>query len=126
MRIKRQSPLKKKAKRGFRGYPIATIMFYGPTDQRATKVAVGIVASEGADAEPLKRWWSEEADVRRSQSIGEAILDFIQDHDAKSVVMADRITGCPHEEGTDYPEGQVCPECPFWANRNRWTGQTLS
>jgi hypothetical protein len=60
MRMKRQSPLKKKSKRGFRGYPIATIMFYGPTDQRATKVAAEIIAYEGADAKPLMRWWSEE------------------------------------------------------------------
>jgi hypothetical protein len=126
MRIKRQSPLNKKAKRGFRGYPVATIMFYGPTDQRATKVAVGMIAYEGADAEPLRRWWSEEEDVRQSRAIGEAILDFIQGHEAKSVVMADRITGCPHEEGKDYPDGQVCPACPFWANRNRWTGEIQS
>ena len=60
MRMKRQSPLKKKSKRGFHGYPIATIMFYGPTAQRATKVAAGIIAYEGADAKPLMRWWSEE------------------------------------------------------------------
>jgi len=126
MRMQRQSPLKKRARRGFRGYPIATMMFYGPTDQQATKVAVGIVAYEGADAEPLMRWWSAEEDVRHSRTIGDAILAFIQEHAAKSVVMADRITGCPHEEGKDYPEGQVCPACPFWINRNRWTGEPLS
>ncbi len=79
MRMKRQSPLQKRARRGFRGYPIATIMCYGPTDQQATKVAVGIVAYEGADAEPLRRWWSEEEDVRQSRTIGDAILAFIQD-----------------------------------------------
>ena len=124
--MKRQSPLKKKSKRGFRGYPIATIMFYGPTDRRATKAAVGIIASEGADAEPLRRWWSEDADVRRSRAIGDAIVAFIEEHAAKSVVMADRITGCPHEEGQDYPEGQVCPACPFWTKRDRWTGEVLS
>lgn len=126
MRIKRQSSLNKKAKRGFRGYPVATIMFYGPTDQRATKAAVGIIAYEGADAEPLRRWWSEEEDVRQHREIGEAILEFIQAHEARSVVMADRIIGCPHEEGKDYPDGQVCPACPFWANRNRWTGEIQS
>jgi len=52
--------LEKRAKQGFRGYPIATIAFYG-------------------------------------------------------------IIGCPHEEGTDYPEGKSCPQCPFWAGRDRFT-----
>jgi hypothetical protein len=36
-------PLLKKAKHGSRGYPLATVMFYGPDDQTATKVAVGII-----------------------------------------------------------------------------------
>jgi hypothetical protein len=41
-----------------------------------------------------------------------------------SVVMADRIIGCPHEEGIGY-EGATCPACPFWAGRDRWTGKRL-
>ena len=27
--------------------------------------------------------------------------------------------GCQHEEGIDYPEGELCPDCPFWAGRER-------
>jgi hypothetical protein len=27
------------------------------------------------------------------------------------------------EEGIDYPEGSKCPECPFWADRDRFTGE---
>jgi hypothetical protein len=42
--------------------------------------------------------------------------------EAPSVAVTDRILGCPHEEGVDY-EGRVCPQCPFWAHRNRWTGE---
>ena len=127
MRFKRYSddPLKKKARRGFRGYPAATIAFYGPDDRRASKVAVGIV--EQADAEPttLERWFSEEGDVRTDPAIAFAVLQFVQEHGAKTVVMTDRIIGCPHEEGKDYPDGQVCPQCPFWAYRDRWTGDVL-
>ncbi len=120
-----QSPLRKKARRGFRGYPVATVAFYGPDDTHATKVAVGIVAAEGAQAEALERWFAEERDVRSDPAIGRAILDFIQRHGVKSVVMTDRIIGCPHEEGVDYPEGQACPRCPFWAHRDRWTGEVV-
>ncbi len=40
--------LAKKAKRGFRGYPAATLALYGPDDATATKIAVGIIPAEGA------------------------------------------------------------------------------
>ena len=125
MKFKHQSPLKKKVRRGFRGYPVATVAFYGPDDRRATKVAVGIVAAEGAEPSALERWFSTESDVRTDPAIGLEILNFIEAQGAKSVVMADRIIGCPHEEGTDYPDGQICPHCPFWAHRDRWSGNVL-
>jgi len=123
MSIKRKplSSLRKKARRGFRGYPVATIAFYGPDDERATKVAVGIVAREDAEPERLERWFSEEEDVRYSRTIADEILRFIERYEARSVAMMEQIIGCPHEEGIDYPEGQVCPSCPFWAHRDRWS-----
>lgn len=125
MKFKRHSdsPLKKKARRGFRGYPVATIAFYGPDDVRASKVAVGIMVAQGADPKALERWFDEEGDVRRNPAIGNQILQFIQDHEVKTVVMTERIIGCPHEEGKDYPDGEVCPQCPFWAHRDRWSGE---
>ncbi len=39
--------------------------------------------------------------------------------------MTGAIIGCPHEEGIDYPDGEVCPQCPFWARRDRFTGELL-
>ena len=117
--------LRKKAKQGFRGYPVATIAFYGPDDKRASKVAVGLVEEESGKVTTLERWFSEEDDVRRDAAILQAILDFIKDHGVRSVVMTDRIIGCPHEEGVDYPEGRKCPQCPFWATRDRWSGEVI-
>jgi len=52
------------------------------------------------------------------------VLAFIDAAGAKSIVMTDRIIGCPHEEGIDYQE-PTCPLCPFWAGRDRWTGKRL-
>lgn len=117
--------LEKHSRRGFLGYPLATVAFYGPDDQTATKVAVGIVPGEGAEANPLQRWFSEHEDARADPGIARQIGEFIAAHAAKSVVLVDRIIGCPHEEGIDYPEGTACPLCPFWANRDRWSGQPL-
>lgn len=118
-------PLEKQARRGFRGYPVATVAFYGPDDQQATKVAVGIVPAEGADADPLQRWFSEATDARSDPDIARRIEEFIATNAAKSVVLFDRIIGCPHEEQVDYPVGTACPHCPFWADRDRWSGELL-
>jgi len=118
--------LAKKARKGFRGYPVATISFYGPTDRFASKAAVGIVLHEGGEAELLERWFSDEVDIRFNRSLIRQIGEFIRSHNVKSVVMPDRIIGCPHEEGIDYPEGESCPECPFWEGRDRWTGELIS
>lgn len=126
MKIKRRrqpNPLTKKSRRGFRGYPVATVAFYGPDDKKATKVAVGIVHHDGAEAHPLERWLSDQKDARFDEQIGKQVLEFIKRHKALTVVTVDRIIGCPHEEVVDYPEGSTCPECPFWEGRDRWTGQ---
>jgi hypothetical protein len=40
-------------------------------------------------------------------------------------VVTDGIIGCPHEEGTDYPEGASCPQCPYWAGRDRFTHERI-
>ena len=127
MKFKRRSfvPLHKKSRRGFRGYPIATVAFYGPDDKLATKIAVAIVTEQDAEPAVLNRWFSKGQDVRSDLVISSEALLFIKDHKAKSVVMTDRIIGCAHEEGVDYPEGVVCPQCPFWAHRDRWSGEMI-
>ena len=117
--------LTKRSNKGFRGYPIGTVAFYGPDDRRASKVAVGIVPKEGAEATGLERWFSDLADVRDDADIINAIMTFLERQGVKSIVLADRILGCPHEEGTDYPLGEKCPACPFWTSRDRWTGNVL-
>jgi hypothetical protein len=117
--------LARRARKGFRGYPLATISFYGPTDSFASKAAVGVVLHEGGAADLLERWFSDEVDIRFNQPLIRQIGEFIRKERVKSVVMPDRIIGCPHEEGIDYPEGQSCPLCPFWEGRNRWTGELL-
>ena len=48
--------LRKKAKKGMRGWPVATIAFYGPDLSRASKVAVGVVPHENAPATEMRAW----------------------------------------------------------------------
>jgi hypothetical protein len=112
-------------RKGFRGYPAATIAYYGPTDERASKVVVGIFKAEGAEAEPMQKWFTDSGDARTDAAIMKAMSDFIKVNAVKSVAAVDGIIGCPHEEGLDYPEGDKCPQCPFWTNRDRFSGEIL-
>lgn len=56
--------LGKRARKGMRGWPVATIAFYGPDLSQATKVAVGIVPSEHAEVAELHDWTVDRGDVR--------------------------------------------------------------
>ena len=127
MKIKRpiKNPLSKRAKKGFRGYPVGTIAFHGPTAQRASKVAVGIVRHEGAEAEILERLYGTEHDLRFDEEVASQIGALLREHQVVSVSMVDRIIGCPHEEKVDYPEGEACPKCPYWNGRDRFTGELI-
>ena len=117
--------LRRKASLGFRGYPIGTVAFYGPTADFATKVVASIVASENPEPDHLQRWFSQDTDVRSDPNIGEQVIAFLRAHAAQSIVVTDGIIGCPHEEGIDYPEGTSCPQCPYWAGRDRWTKERI-
>jgi tetratricopeptide (TPR) repeat protein len=113
-----KTTLRKKAAKGFDGYPVATIAFYGPDDQHATKVAVGIKAGDDNDPE-MTRWHSPNIDIRRNALVMEEIVKLVRRRRVRSIGMTEQILGCPHEEGIDYPAGSVCPRCPFWAGRPR-------
>jgi hypothetical protein len=111
--------LRRKADRGFQGYPVGTVAFYGPDNFRATKVAVGVVHREGDDVREMEKWISEVGDVRDDDMIGQQVLAFLQKHSVHTVALGPGILGCPHEEGVDYPEGASCPRCPYWSGRTR-------
>lgn len=110
--------LEKKSK-GFRGYPAGTVAFYGPDNSRATKAAVAIVEQEDEEPSHLTRWFIEHGDLRKDEAILAEVAQFLREHDVRSVGMVQDIFGCPHEEGIDYPSGELCPQCPFWAGRDR-------
>jgi hypothetical protein len=91
----------------------------------ATKIAVSIIPDERNSPDQLERWFSEGIDVRRDPVVGEQIQAFLRQHQARSVVVTDRVIGCPHEEGIDYPEGHSCPHCPYWAGRDRFNHERI-
>lgn len=116
--------LRKKARGGYRGFPMASIAYYGPDNTRATKVAVGVVATEGAEA-VMRRWIVEDAEIRSDTKVLEEVIAFLKEHRVLSVAVTDGLLGCPHEEGIDYPEGEWCPQCSYWRGRGRFTGEMI-
>jgi hypothetical protein len=74
-----QSWLGTNSRPAFRGYPVATVAFYGPNDKLATKVAVSVILTENNEPDILNRWFSEgDLDVRHDLAIGEQILAFLK------------------------------------------------
>ncbi len=116
--------LHKKAKKGRRGWPMATVAYYGPDLGRASKVSVGIMPAFAAPATALRSWIVAEGDIRYDSDVVRQMLDFIAGHNALSVGIAAAILGCPHQQGIDY-HGDWCPDpaCAFWHGRDRWTGE---
>jgi len=96
---------------------MATVTYYGPDDQIATKVVLSIFAGDG-ELTALERWYSRGGDVRLDTSISREIGQMVRQHGVSSLGITEHIIGCPHEPGRDFPEGQSCPECQFWADND--------
>ena len=113
------SILRKRSKQGDRGFPRATLAFYGPDDKHASKAVLGIFLRDGYEG-IIHRYFSDDADARYEIDIQENILARLREHGVHSLIMMEKIFGCPHEEGIDYPQGASCPQCPFWKDRDRF------
>lgn len=98
---------------------MGTVAFYGPDDQNATKLVVGISPDAKHGITETRQWWSELLDVRHDARALEEALAYLSDRNVKSVVMTNGVYGCPHEEGIDYVEGGSCEQCLFWKDRSR-------
>jgi hypothetical protein len=108
-------------------YPVATLAAYGPNKTFATKLVVSVLGRPGQHEPSAMRTWTTHAvDVRFDRAIAAEVAGFVQQHGAKETVSADRIIGCPHEEGIDYPLGRTCPRCPFWAGIDRFTHEPVT
>jgi len=96
-------------------YPVATVAPYGLNDKTVTKLAVGIIPSEGAEASVVEQWVGTQ--VASDEKVAREIHAFMRLHGVKTVLTATVVMGCPHEEGKDFPPGQDCPFCPFWKGK---------
>ena len=108
-------------------YPLATVSVYGPDNRRATKLVVGILRHSGQkEPNPIRRWSADASDVRNDPVIAAELADWLRSQGIKDTLSYDRVIGCPHEEGIDYPIGRTCPQCPFWVGIDRFTHEPVS
>jgi hypothetical protein len=108
-------------------YPLATIAAYGPDSRLATKLVVSVLdRPEQHEPSATRTWATQTVDVRHDPVIAADVAGFLQQQGVKQSVTTDRIIGCPHEEGIDYPMGRICPRCPFWAGIDRFTHEPLT
>jgi len=83
-------------------YPLATIAAYGPDRTLATKLVVSVLKRpDRRDPTATRTWTTQAVDVRHDPTIAADVASFVRQHDVKQTVTADRIIGCPHEEGID-------------------------
>ena len=77
--MNRQNYQLEKLTRRRTGFPIATVAYYGPDDQFASKVAVGIILFENnPDPIDMKKWFTADLDVRKAPSILSEILAYLE------------------------------------------------
>src|SRR6266480_941389 len=86
-------------------YPLATISAYGPDNTRATKLVVAILRRARQDPNEIRTWSNDAGDVRNDPVIAADVADWLRRLGIKETLSYDRIIGCPHEEGVDYPLG---------------------
>jgi hypothetical protein len=73
----------------------------------------------------MRTWSSDATDARQDPAIAGELADWLRSQGIKDTVSYDRVIGCPHEEGIDYPMGRTCPRCPFWAGIDRFTHEPI-
>lgn len=95
-------------------FPLGTVAYYGPDDQKTTKIAAGVFLYAGA--EPILRRWVA-SDILTNQRVARQLREFFQEHGVRSVVASGTNMGCPHEEGDDFTAGEDCPFCPYWKGK---------
>ncbi len=99
---------------------------HGPDNTRATKLVATVIQSANPQKENiLHRWLISDGEIRHDPTIAREIAEFFKRHGVKDAIASDRILGCPHEEGIDYPMGRTCPRCPYWANVDRFTHEPI-
>jgi hypothetical protein len=87
---KSQKRISKRVKRGFCGYPMISIEYFGPSQALATKVEVGFIQEE--NAEPMLETFNSQTDIRKDETVQTTIIKIIDRVDAKTVTLEEKVS----------------------------------
>ena len=87
---KAKKRIAKQVKKGFHGYPLVSLEYFGKTPDSATEVVVAFTAEE--DAEPQKQTFVSGSDAREDETIQSTLVKIIERADAKTVAEVDGVS----------------------------------
>ncbi|MFT6269790.1 MAG: hypothetical protein ACJAVV_002617 [Alphaproteobacteria bacterium] len=87
---KAKKRLAKQVKKGFKGYPLIAIEYFGDEPDCATQVVVQFTLEEGSDVQEER--FSSQADAREDETIQTALIKIIDRAGANSVMQTDGVT----------------------------------
>ncbi len=90
---KAKKRIAKQVKKGFHGYPLVSLEYFGNTPDSATEVVISFTEEEGA--EPQKQSFVSSGDAREDETIQSTLLKVIERADAKTVTEVDGVSIVP-------------------------------
>lgn len=87
---KAKKRIAKQVKKGFHGYPLVALEYFGKTPDSASEVVISYTEEEGA--EPQKQTFASGSDAREDETIQSTLLKIIERADAKTVTEVDGIS----------------------------------
>lgn len=81
--------IEKRVSRGFHGYPMISISYFGTSQANATRVDVGFIEQENAT--PLVESFTSSSDLRQDETVQTTIIKIIDRVGAKTVVMDNKV-----------------------------------
>ncbi|MGP4844710.1 hypothetical protein ACTXGQ_11305 [Marinobacter sp. 1Y8] len=87
---KAKKRIAKQAKRGFNGYPLVSLEYFGKASGAATDVLILFTSEEGA--EPQEQRFSSETDAREDENIQSIIVKIIERSGANTVTEVDGVS----------------------------------
>ncbi|NQZ32771.1 MAG: hypothetical protein HRU06_16000 [Oceanospirillaceae bacterium] len=82
---KAKKRIAKQTKKGFKGYPLISLEYFGNSEGCATQVLVQFTIEEGAEVQEQR--FSSETDARESEVIQSALVKIIERSNAASVTQ---------------------------------------
>jgi len=87
---KAKKRIEKLVKKGFKGYPLVSLAYFGETTDAATEVVVTFTLEEGA--EPQAQKFVSKSDTREDETIQSVLVKTIERTNASTVAQVDGVS----------------------------------